>query len=516
MTETNEKDAKPADAEGTVQFILFQVGGEAYALPLDQVREIVRVSPMAPVPLAPKPLLGLANLRGQVLPVVSVRRAFGLADGEADDANRVLVFDEAGALTGLLVDRVATIVSVDPAEVESAAPIQHSVDSALLTGVLKASRSRERDHMILDGAAVLEAAVGDARAALARRGAVSAGQGAGAEPADESECAEEELACLVSFEVDGQEYALGLEDVSEIVAMPERISHAPRSHKDLVGVATLRGELLPLVSLRRLFGAGEEAVVEGSKVVVANCGSGEAETRIGLVADHVREVLRAPAGEIDRRPEALSTAGAGAQIRSICHFDGGDRVVTVLDVNALCRLDGEALEDILQTGEAREMDDTTETASQSDSEEAQFVVFRLADELYGAPIDAVQEIVRLPEKMTRVPQTPAFIDGVVNLRGAILPVIDTRDWFGMARIEKAERQRIIVLQIGAARVGFVVDAVAEVKRIPTACIGPAPSNFGDRGGAIERVAQMEHGGDVILLLNVSSLFNEGELGAIAA
>lgn len=513
----NHKHDGFSEAVEARQFILFRVGGEGYALPLSRVQEIVRVTPMAPVPLAPACLLGLANLRGKVLPVVSMRRAFAQEDGPASEANRVLVFDQDGVVTGLLVDQVSTIVTVDPAEVESAASIQHSVDSDLLLGVVKAAPGRQGEHMILDAAALLEGALGDARAAMARRSAPVAGESR-AEAAAEDGSAEEEI-CLVSFDVDGQEYALVIDAVREIVSTPERVSQAPQAHEHLIGVATLRGELLPLVSLRRMFGAAEQEAGPGSKVVVARRGVGAEEVRIGLVADHVREVLRAPASAVNARPEAIALTGAGAQIRSICHFDGGERVVTVLDIDALCRLDPQdwadpaARAESAQIKEPQAMDQTEEAGN---SDEAQFVVFKLGDEHYGAPISAVQEIVRRPEKMTRVPQTPDFVEGVVNLRGGILPVIDTRQWFGVARAERAERQRIIVLQIGGQLVGFVVDAVSEVKRVPRACIGPAPSSFGARSGAIREVAQLPEEDAVILLLNVEALLDGERLSAIAA
>lgn len=502
--------------EAARQFILFRVGGEGYALPLARVREIVRVTPMARAPLAPPALLGLANLRGQVLPVVSMRRAFGEEDGPASDAQRVLVFEQDGTLTGLLVDQVSTILSASAEEVESSETIQHSVDSALLLGMVKPGAGREGAHMILDGAALLRAAMGGVAAAMGGRGAPAAKDG---RPAGDEESVGEEEICLVSFDVDGQEYALTIDAVREIVTVPEQISQAPQADENLIGVATLRGELLPLLSLRRLFGALETEPAPGSKVLVARRGAGAEERRVGLVADHVREVLRAPASAVDARPEALSVAGAGAQIRSICHFDGGERAVAVLDINAL-GADAHALADAaaahptdVDPKEAQAMEHPQDAAL---AEEEQFVVFKLGEEDYGAPISAVQEIVRRPEKMTRVPQTPDFVEGVVNLRGGVLPVIDTRSWFGLPRSTTAERERILVLQIGAVQVGFVVDSVSEVKRVPLSCIGPAPSEFGARSSAIREVAQLPEQDAVILLLTVDALLDGGALSAVAA
>ena len=85
-------------------------------------------------------------------------------------------------------------------------------------------------------------------------------------------------------------------------------------------------------------------------------------------------------------------------------------------------------------------------------------MFRLMDEEYGVPIDAVQEIVRVPELLTRVPKTPAFIEGVINLRGAVLPVVDQRRRFGLPGAERNDRQRIMVFTISGVRTGFIVDS----------------------------------------------------------
>ncbi|MFX8227045.1 chemotaxis protein CheW, partial [Acinetobacter baumannii] len=82
----------------------------------------------------------------------------------------------------------------------------------------------------------------------------------------------------------------------------------------------------------------------------------------------------------------------------------------------------------------------------SDDEE-QFVVFRLMDEEYGVSIEAVQEIVRVADELTRIPKTPHFIEGVINLRGVVLPVIDQRRRFGLASIQRNDRQRIMVFTI---------------------------------------------------------------------
>ncbi|MCC7354165.1 MAG: chemotaxis protein CheW [Anaerolineae bacterium] len=103
--------------------------------------------------------------------------------------------------------------------------------------------------------------------------------------------------------------------------------------------------------------------------------------------------------------------------------------------------------------------------------EEQLVVFELAGESYGVEISRVQEIDRM-QQITVVPRTPAFVEGVINLRGRITPVVDTRTRFGLPKAEVTPLTRIVVVKAGEEWVGLVVDAVSEVLRIPVDSIEP--------------------------------------------
>ena len=105
----------------------------------------------------------------------------------------------------------------------------------------------------------------------------------------------------------------------------------------------------------------------------------------------------------------------------------------------------------------------------------QLVIFRLGTEYFGVDIDTVESIVKL-QPVTIIPHTPDFMDGVTNLRGAILPVIDLHKRFGMNdESTKTKESRIIVVAVESHRVGLVVDAVSEVLHIPEDAIEPPPS-----------------------------------------
>ena len=108
--------------------------------------------------------------------------------------------------------------------------------------------------------------------------------------------------------------------------------------------------------------------------------------------------------------------------------------------------------------------------------DVQLVVFKLANEDYGLPISKVQEINRLVA-VTKLPKTPEFIEGIINLRGQVMAVMDLRKRFGFKSQEHTDATRIMVVEVSGQKVGFVVDAVYEVMKIAGECIEPPLPSF---------------------------------------
>ncbi|MCE5197879.1 MAG: chemotaxis protein CheW [Armatimonadota bacterium] len=101
----------------------------------------------------------------------------------------------------------------------------------------------------------------------------------------------------------------------------------------------------------------------------------------------------------------------------------------------------------------------------------QLVVFELGNEYYGVDIAAVNTIIRMQD-VTAIPRAPSFVEGVINLRGSIIPVIDLRKRFGLPVTEQSKASRIVVVEAGGQLIGMIVDAVAETLRLPSHSIEP--------------------------------------------
>ncbi|MEW6229596.1 MAG: chemotaxis protein CheW [Bacillota bacterium] len=107
------------------------------------------------------------------------------------------------------------------------------------------------------------------------------------------------------------------------------------------------------------------------------------------------------------------------------------------------------------------------------SDETQLVTFKLGAEEYGIDIMQVQEIIRLPD-IVRVPKAPPFVEGVINLRHKILPVIDLARRFGTSSEQRTDASRIVVVNVRDNPVGLIVDSVCEVIRLSTGTVEPLP------------------------------------------
>lgn len=133
----------------------------------------------------------------------------------------------------------------------------------------------------------------------------------------------------------------------------------------------------------------------------------------------------------------------------------------------------------------------------SHDEERQLVVFELASEIYGIDIKTVREIIRM-QKITYVPDAPPYVEGMINLRGRVIPVVDLRRRFSLTVADTSPEMRILVVDIAGEDIGVIVDAVTEVKRIAGASVQrDALLATTDQANYLEGIAKL---GDQLLIL----------------
>lgn len=148
------------------------------------------------------------------------------------------------------------------------------------------------------------------------------------------------------------------------------------------------------------------------------------------------------------------------------------------------------------------------------AKELHIVGFRVGTETFGVPISMVHEIVRVPD-ITSVPDSPDCVEGVINLRGRIIPVVDLRKRFGEKLITANKKNRILVAEVEGKMVGLIVDAASEVLKIPPSEVDPPPNVF-DEGDLnyITGVGKMNS--RLIMMVDLTKVLQRGELKRVGA
>lgn len=146
----------------------------------------------------------------------------------------------------------------------------------------------------------------------------------------------------------------------------------------------------------------------------------------------------------------------------------------------------------------------------------QLVSFMLAEEEYGVEVLKVREIIRMPT-ITKMPNTPPFVEGIINLRERVIPIISMRKRFGLMENENSNHTRIIIMDVGGNLTGFVVDSVSEVIRIRSSEIQPPPSMVMSGGIGQEFITGVfNHAERLLVIMDVDRMFSDEERECFSA
>jgi len=141
----------------------------------------------------------------------------------------------------------------------------------------------------------------------------------------------------------------------------------------------------------------------------------------------------------------------------------------------------------------------------------QLVSFMLADEEYGVEVLKVREIIRMPT-ITKMPNVLQYVEGIINLRGKVIPIISMRKRFGLAENDNSSQTRIIIMDVAGGLIGFIVDGVSEVIRIHSSEIQPPPSMVLSGGIGQEFITGVfNHAERLLIIMDVDRMFSNDEL-----
>ena len=482
----NARDVVPSG-----QLVTFTLDSVEFGLDIDRVQEITPRSGITPVPGAPSFVLGVVNLRGIIIPVLDSRLRFHLAPADPTPRTRIIILNLGGRPTGLQVDSVAEVVRLEDLTIRETPPLVAGVRSDYLAGMVTVG---SRLITLIDLDKILDSSEFSQRELLLEGNSGSPAFGGGQDAALEQ--IENEIP-YVTFAMGRESFGINLQLVEEIIELPS-ITKVPDAPPYVMGVICLRDQVLPLLDFIQLLPVEDDgSVVHREMVILLTFG----DACIGIAVDSIQEIIRVKEEDVLPPPQTLSEPEAAKFEGIVVRSDRMVSLLKVLDVIA-----GEDQEKIAAMG-------TTLTERRAreavvENHDLPLVVFRLGEEAYSLRLHEVREII-MAGLVTPVPRAPSFIEGVLNLRGEVMPVIDLRDRFGLPRRERTSLTRIIITPIGGVSTGLVVDSVDEVRNVDQRKLEEPPKVTAAGANAyITKVARTETG--VVFLLDIQQLLTDAE------
>jgi purine-binding chemotaxis protein CheW len=275
----------------------------------------------------------------------------------------------------------------------------------------------------------------------------------------------EESQRVVVFSLAGHEHGLDVRRVREIIMGPP-LSGVVESPGFVDGVIELRGRIVPVIDLKKRLQIGESASYnEASVVVIVQTG----KTLTGFRVDSVSEIMTVPKTAAVPPTEILGGVKAKF-IEGMAYV--GDRLLVILNADALLSPDEESRLDGRRTAYGVEEGDERARAV-TGSTFKRIITFQLDKETYGAEIGEVAEIMEMVPIMP-IPHVPPFVLGLVNLRGAIVPIVDLRVRFGLNGSPWTDEARIVIMKAGSFLVGIAVDCMWESLKLNEDEFQPPP------------------------------------------
>jgi len=589
------------------QMALFFIDKETYGININTIKEIVRVPELTTVPNAPPFLSGLTNLRNKVLPVIDSRRRLNLSDAKLSDNSRILVLDTKGSTTGIIVDKVKGVVSIDDKRTEMPPEILSSgIDRKFIKSVIKLSDS---DKIIMEfdintlcdikweeGNEIFDTDTQIQQTDNQHHNSVAEIQ-------------------MVTFMLSDEEYSFPIDIVREVLRVGN-LTKVPNTPSYIMGILTVRNTVLPILDMRKLFGmqslldelyvefdtlehqkrkwfdalklsiesgstfkentkanvselgvwienfrsvsqdvgevlqelryanirlfdktqkllnerktlnekvlkerlhkdieqtynqlcekikdlrlALKKGIVEDQRIMVVDINS----VPIGLLVDRVQQVVRVPEN-IMENPPAVLNSNKSKTLKSIAKLNNGKRIILLLDDNELISLQHISAIKEINKGMNQEK---KHNYTNSQEEETQLVTFSLGNSQFAIGIEEVKEINRL-DTITVVPQTSSFIEGIMNLRGNVIPVINLRKRFSMPEKTYDGNTKVIIVNMLDKLTGLIVDSVSEVLRMPKRNIEPTPAilKSGIDIDFLKGVVKIDKTNKMLMLISVSKI-----------
>lgn len=428
------------------QLVTFLVGMEEYGFTIQSVQEILRVSKITEVPEVPPYVLGVLSLRNQLLPIIDIRRLFGmpsLVENKLHEIERI-------------ENNYKNWYSYFKYSVETEANNIRSIDSVDALNWIESFRTSS------------------------------------------------EIIGNILQKIRFLHQDLNFNTINLIK------SKDAKSSKELK--ATLEKNIQfvfnqLMMTLNECKESVRKDIREDQRILVADIN----KNSIGILVDRMQQVIRVPENIIDPPPSIVHVEKED-NLQGIVKLDDGKRLILLLDEKKL--FNEKLISSIKDMGDESNIEKEKESSIGSvvlQQDEVQLVTFKLGKEEFGLYIEDVREINRLGG-ITAVPNAPSFVEGIMNLRGNVIPAIDLRKRFNLETVKHNESTRVIIVDIADKTTGLIVDSVSDVIRITKKTIEPPPDIISSKVETefIDGIGNLVQQGRFIIILNVDKILSQDE------
>lgn len=446
---------KAKEPDQPTVFGSFWIDSTEFALPVTVIQEMVgEPDKFAPVPLSPPHVVGVFNLRDTIIPVVDLRILLGFPECPEPGARKIAVIENGAHCLGLLFDDAGGVLHS-----EGATRVDFDVNydgekDVVVEGLLKFDGGK-RMVQILDPYELLSIP------RLPRVAKKKAGQKS--HLGQRTNC--------ISFQLGHTRCALDLRYVQEIMDVPD-VQKSPLSHGHILGNIELRGHTLPIVDFRGMLGNEpphqfSQEALRSRKLVILNLDAG----LIGLLVYSIDSIMTYFESDV---MEFASLTLPRNDIVAGCLINDAHEIVILLDHHKLLRDPALAnaarsCREVYPPAEQQtEREDTHATSGRTT-----FILFTVAMPL-AFDISCVSEIINLPDKLLQPPYAFDFVDGILNLRGELITLINPRKLYKLPAAEQTGT-KVLIFQVDSKKYGMVVDSVDEIVSINTKALLDVPA-----------------------------------------
>ncbi|MEO1323111.1 MAG: chemotaxis protein CheW [Pseudomonadota bacterium] len=453
-------------------FGTFFVGESEFAVSVEAIQEVVNEpEEFADIPLSPDYLIGLFNLRGVIIPVVDLHTIFGSASEAPEMERKIAIIEHGEHCFGLLVDRTGDVFNTRDAEQSLFSRVQGDLRETIVSGVFKLDDGA-RLVQILDPFELLNLerlprVTGGLRSGLSRR-----------KRGPRHQC--------ISFKVGTATCAFDMDSIKEIVEL-EKIDDTTLASEWTLGAIDLRGNTVPVIDFRVYLSNVDAEPVESliernCKLIVMKMG----DNLISLLVDEIENIISYYDDDLLPFPSVGLHRG---EMFKGCLGNDDDKMVLLLDHQLV--FSDEQVAQVTRGHSAlfHEKTEAKETHSKNKRNRRTLITFRI-NANFALDIENVSEVIGFPDAVMEPPNLPDYIEGMVNLRGALIPIINLRLLYGLPSVSR-EQTKLLIFAQGDQKYAIMVDAVESIINVDDSNSGLLPrlSNAASEDGISKDVKE---------------------------